>query len=140
MWLRTQSRRRWQYCQRGQKSRGYPQGSWHSRINILLVAVVIAVVSKSVEGFGYVPQRRTRLISLSLAMVEKDETYFEEDFAQGDDEQDSVLEDLNWRVIKLKLEEENTKRFLKSKPRYLPYDECRKWVSAWSRWSSETEW
>lgn len=78
--------------------------------------------------------------SISLAMVENDDTYFEEDFKQGDDEVDSVLEDLNWRVVKLKLEEENTKRFLKSKPRYLPYSECRKWVSAWSRWSSEDEW
>ena len=73
-------------------------------------------------------------------MVEDDKASFEEDFEDGDDEEGSILEDLNWRVAKLKLEEANTKRFLKSKPRYLPYTECRKWVSAWGRWTSATEW
>jgi hypothetical protein len=44
-----------------------------------------------------------------------------------------VFEDLSWRVAKLRLEEANTRRFLKAMPRYLPYNECRKWVQAWSR-------
>ena len=52
-----------------------------------------------------------------------------------------VIEDLNWRVEKLRLEEANTRRFLKAGPRFLPYDECRKWVQAWgNRWRSSTEW
>lgn len=51
-----------------------------------------------------------------------------------------ILEDLSWRVEKLRLEEQNTRRFLKSKPRFLPYDECRRWVQAWSRWSSAKDW
>jgi hypothetical protein len=52
-----------------------------------------------------------------------------------------VIEDLNWRVERLKLEEANTRRFLKSGPRFLPYEECRKWVQAWgNRWSSAQEW
>jgi len=51
-----------------------------------------------------------------------------------------VIEDLSWRVHKLRLEEENKKRFLKAKPRFLPYEECRKWVQAFSRWNSEKEW
>jgi hypothetical protein len=51
-----------------------------------------------------------------------------------------MLEDLNWRVEKLRLEEQNVKRLLKSKPRFLPFDECRKWVQAFSRWESEEEW
>ena len=51
-----------------------------------------------------------------------------------------MLEDLSWRVEKLRLEEENKRRFLKSKPRFLPYEECRKWVQAFNRWSSELEW
>jgi hypothetical protein len=57
-----------------------------------------------------------------------------------DDNTGVVLDDLHWRVAKLKLEEANTRRFLRAKPRYLPYDECRKWVMAWSRWKSEKEW
>lgn len=52
----------------------------------------------------------------------------------------AVIEDLNWRVDKLRLEEENKKRFLKAKPRFLPYDECRKWVQAFSRWNSKEDW
>jgi hypothetical protein len=52
-----------------------------------------------------------------------------------------VIEDLNWRVEKLRLEEANTRRFLKAGPRFLPYNECRKWVQAWGqRWSSSKEW
>ena len=52
-----------------------------------------------------------------------------------------VLEDLDWRVAKLRLEEANTRRFLKAGPRFLPYEECRKWVQAWGqRWRSAQEW
>ena len=52
-----------------------------------------------------------------------------------------VLEDLNWRIEKLRLEEANKRRFLKSGPRFLPYEECQKWVQAWgNRWESAEEW
>ena len=52
-----------------------------------------------------------------------------------------VLEDLGWRVEKLRLEEANKRRFLKSGPRFLPYGECKKWVQAWGeRWTSAEEW
>jgi len=51
-----------------------------------------------------------------------------------------MLEDLSWRVEKLRLEEENIRRFLKAKARFLPYEECRKWVHAFNRWSTEQEW
>jgi len=30
-----------------------------------------------------------------------------------------VLEDLNWRIEKLKLEEENTRKLIKARPRFL---------------------
>jgi hypothetical protein len=49
-------------------------------------------------------------------------------------------DDLSWRVAKLRLEEQHTARLLKSRPRFLPYRECRKWVQAWSRWNSEDDW
>lgn len=55
-------------------------------------------------------------------------------------EEGVVIRDLSWRVEKLRLEEQNTKRFLKARPRFLPYDECRKWVQAWSRWKSKEDW
>merc|ERR1719464_407296 len=50
------------------------------------------------------------------------------------------LDDLNWRIEKLRLEEKNKRRFLKSRPRFLPYDEARKWAQAWGQWESSEEW
>ena len=52
----------------------------------------------------------------------------------------SMLEDLDWRVNKLRLEEANTRRFLKAGPRFLPYEECCKWVQAFGRWRSKEDW
>ena len=52
-----------------------------------------------------------------------------------------VLEDLAWRIEKLRLEEANKRRFLKAKPVFLPYKECRKWVQAFGRrWKTAEEW
>ena len=63
------------------------------------------------------------------------------DFSEEDLESAGVvIDDLSWRVEKLRLEEANTRRFLKAKPRFLPYEECRKWVQAWGRWTSEEDW
>ena len=58
----------------------------------------------------------------------------------GDDVGGEVIEDLNWRAEKLRLEEANTRRFLKAGPRFLPYEECRKWVQAWNRWETKQDW
>jgi len=94
-----------------------------------------------VQGFG--GNARTRTLSSLLAVDKKDEDemFFDEGFEHEDDDcSASPIDDLDWRVAKLKLEEENTQRFLKARPRFLPYDECRKWVAAWSRWESEKEW
>jgi len=41
-----------------------------------------------------------------------------------------VSNDLDWRITKVKLEEEHTKSFLRSKPRKLPYEDSRRWVQA----------
>ncbi len=51
-----------------------------------------------------------------------------------------LLPDLAWRVEKMRLEEANTRRFLRSKPRYLPYEEARRWAISWNLWDSEEEW
>lgn len=52
----------------------------------------------------------------------------------------SPIPDFSWRVEKMRLEEANTRRFLKAGPRFLPYDECRRWVQAWNRWDSKDDW
>ena len=63
-----------------------------------------------------------------------------ESFGEDLDTGSVLLEDLNWRVEKLRLEEQNTQRFLKSRPRFLPYYECRRWVQAFGRWKTEEDW
>jgi hypothetical protein len=64
------------------------------------------------------------------------------DFGEDDLASSGVMmKDLDWRVEKMRLEEANIRRFLKAKPRFLPYEDCRKWVQAWGqRWLSAKEW
>ncbi len=71
--------------------------------------------------------------------LEVENIYSELEIDQNDD-LPSPIEDLSWRVEKLRLEEANTRRFLKAGPRFLPYEECRKWVQAWDRWDCEDDW
>mmetsp|Transcript_17472 Transcript_17472/g.35505 ORF Transcript_17472/g.35505 Transcript_17472/m.35505 type:complete len:181 (+) Transcript_17472:268-810(+) len=53
----------------------------------------------------------------------------------------TTIEELEYRVNKLKLEEANIERFKKAAPRFLPYTECKNWVHAWGRrWESKEEW
>lgn len=58
-----------------------------------------------------------------------------------DDNKGVLLQDLTWRVQRLRLEEAHVQRFLKSGPKFLPYEQCRLWVQAWgNRWTSQQEW
>ena len=86
----------------------------------------------------------TGMVALSMVGKDDEDDKTEKSFDDfGEDEVGSggvMLEDLNWRVNKMRLEEANTKRFLKSKPRFLPYEECSKWVQAFGRWRSEEDW
>jgi hypothetical protein len=107
-----------------------------------MVGVVI------VEGFGgpsFYLERRTRIVADGLVSYAESNSDAEDpdldDFGEDLDTGGVVLDDLNWRVEKLRLEEQNTQRFLKSKPRFLPYDDCRRWVQAWGqRWETAKDW
>lgn len=48
-----------------------------------------------------------------------------------------VLDDISWRVAKVRLEEANTKRFLKRKPLKLPYEISRRWIQ--HNWAPKTK-
>ncbi len=76
----------------------------------------------------------------STAAAADDRT--DDDAVLGDicDSGGEVLHDLSWRVEKLRLEEQNIQRFLKARPRFLPYQECRKWVQAINRWKTQDDW
>jgi hypothetical protein len=93
-----------------------------------------------VEGFVVV--RSSSTWKTFCWLTEKAEDEFEQELGEivNEDAGGVVVEDLLWRVERLRLEEQNTKRFLKAGPRFLPYDECRKWVQAWNRWDCEEDW
>ena len=77
---------------------------------------------------------------LTFLCNKSDSSCFDEEFSEGAGEDGELIPDLQWRLAKAKLEEAHTKSFLRSKPRHLAYDECRKWVMAWHRWDSEEDW
>lgn len=102
---------------------------------LLLLYVTCLGIMSSAEGFsaGLLVGKTNRSSMICRKMVDADGQ-------QQGDKENRPMNDLDWRVAKLKLEEANTRRFLKAKPRYLPYVECRKWVKAFGRWKSEDEW
>jgi hypothetical protein len=127
--------------------------------SILIILVVLSVSLVEVDGFGLPVQRRVVSVNRNdfgwkqkwrMSAME-DENDFEEeveheamvsDFGEEDLQKAGVMiEDLNWRVAKLRLEEANKRRFLKAKPVFLPYEDCSKWVQAWGqRWKTAEEW
>jgi hypothetical protein len=151
MWLWSKYLSGWEDIQPSERSRRYCKGTWNRGALATLIWLFYCCLTLSstvVHSFTTrIVLRHVKKLddgsygsNLGNLCMSDSGNYFHDDEFPQDDEGCEVLEDLNWRVVKLRLEEENTKRFLKSKPRYLPYDECRKWVSAWNRWSSEKEW
>jgi hypothetical protein len=152
MWLWSKYIGGWQTFQRREESRSHYKGIgnrggltkfwllffllWLGS-TVVVQGFTVSIILNHVRKLGDVHNGAR----IGKVWMSESGNYFHDDaFPQDDDDGGEILEDLNWRVVKLKLEEENTKRFLKSKPRYLPYEECRKWVTAWNRWSSEKEW
>lgn len=56
------------------------------------------------------------------------------------EESEVAWESLNIRVARMRLEEENKRRFLKSRPAKLSYDKCKQWAQAQNMWHSREEW
>ena len=132
--------------------------------SMILFIILISASLVEVRGFGSsiitspdFPRTRSirRVQSVRINAMDGDgdeEEYLEresdeedEDIADfGEDDLQVagvVIEDLNWRVEKLRLEEANKRRFLKAKPVFLPYEDACKWVQAWGqRWMSSEDW
>lgn len=106
---------------------------------LLLMLLLLLLGCTKVQGFGMTRPCRSLI---SCRSTERAEEEFEQELGEivGEDAGGVLVEDLHWRVERLRLEEQNTKRFLKAGPRFLPYDECRKWVQAWNRWDCEEDW
>ena len=52
-----------------------------------------------------------------------------------------MIEELSLKVEAARLEERNLRSRLKARPKFLPFEECKKWVQAWGRrWETEQEW
>jgi hypothetical protein len=124
-------------------------------LSVLFMAVCFSNQLMFASGFGMVALPcQTKAVWMDhkrkwrafMSNAENDSPWDDDD--GGDDEEFAeVLEvagvqidDLNWRVEKLRLEEQNTRRFLKARPAFLPYEECCKWVQAFGRWKTEEDW
>mmetsp|Transcript_3643 Transcript_3643/g.3984 ORF Transcript_3643/g.3984 Transcript_3643/m.3984 type:complete len:165 (+) Transcript_3643:55-549(+) len=53
---------------------------------------------------------------------------------------DNTMEELLICTSRLKLEEANKQRFLKSRPIKLPYEQCKNWAQKQNMWSNADEW
>jgi hypothetical protein len=99
----------------------------------------ISSTSTSTSTTTVVSQRQKLLSQHSMTdYVEESSNDFGDDFG---DNSGVRIEDLSWRVEKMRLEERNKQRFLKAKPRFLPYEDVAKWVQAWGqRWKTQQDW
>jgi hypothetical protein len=133
---------------------------WFSEAVMILLLCSLLVLPTVVDGFGLgvnssrlkrqgVTVWYSRRLALNwdrvglLSMTDGSSSSGDDvvdDFGEDLDTAGIVLEDLSWRVEKLRLEEQNTKRFLKARPVFLPYEECCKWVQAFGRWKTEDDW
>jgi len=140
--IRSQHRSGWQVDKPRQGTRRYIGSSWYSRVNspcfLFLMCVCMVGLAHGFQGeYLSIVCRRSMLTFLCN---KSDSSCFDEEFLEGAGEDGELIPDLQWRLAKAKLEEAHTKSFLRSKPRHLAYDECRKWVMAWHRWDSEEDW
>lgn len=157
-----ESRRLYHWRQKGASGGNYFEGNEHMMVrrkytnSTVLLCLLVLMIVRSAESFTQdcstvlatfaAAKGKTIFASWHLNMIgrsdsnDKEEDEVEEEDLVIGNVPGVTIDGLNWRVTRLKLEEENTKRFLKSKPRYLPYNECRKWVIAMGRWDTEQEW
>jgi len=94
------------------------------------------------QGCGLCSHGEISLIRRSMTSSDFDEIGDElGEFGEDLDTGGVLIDDLSWRVEKLRLEEQNTKRFLRAQPRFLSYEDCRRWVQGWGkRWESKEDW
>mmetsp|Transcript_21754 Transcript_21754/g.28162 ORF Transcript_21754/g.28162 Transcript_21754/m.28162 type:complete len:148 (-) Transcript_21754:3217-3660(-) len=93
----------------------------------LLLLFAISVV----QGFLFVPQIRYRNICTLLKATQS---------GGGVDEEDSWLDEIQWRIQRSRLSYYNSKQVLRRKRLFLPYTEACKWVQAMGQWSTKEEW
>eukprot|EP00563_Minutocellus_polymorphus_P019206 CAMPEP_0197726302 /NCGR_PEP_ID=MMETSP1434-20131217/14727_1 /TAXON_ID=265543 /ORGANISM="Minutocellus polymorphus, Strain CCMP3303" /LENGTH=247 /DNA_ID=CAMNT_0043312193 /DNA_START=112 /DNA_END=855 /DNA_ORIENTATION=+ len=146
-------------CADDDNTRRMTWNPWNSR-SIFLFALWLVATSRMADAF-VIPATGARS-SNNRQMKVDTKLHYQDDYRDADEEDadktnngqsdelwggDADLEapgqvddNLSWKVAKIRLEQENIKRFLKAGPRFLPYDECRNWVKAWNRWDTEEDW
>mmetsp|Transcript_3460 Transcript_3460/g.5136 ORF Transcript_3460/g.5136 Transcript_3460/m.5136 type:complete len:331 (+) Transcript_3460:32-1024(+) len=165
MWLWTQHCDRWKTYQRCIRQISSRSGTWvdgrqrqqsimrsKTLVILLLQLIFLLCPTRGLHLFHFHSVRtRNCPSSMNLNTIKPFFTRWKMTVQDDHDDQEEDLssrpadnldfDDLLWRVEKVRLEEANKQRFLKSGPRFLPYEQCRKWVQAWgNRWTSEEEW
>ena len=104
---------------------------------------------RSICSNNYAAHRRTEIATCQLSMAtnanngEKRNESREDQPNSESESEDNVTtewESLFIRIARMRLEEEHTQRFIKSRPAKLPYKECKKWVQAQNMWHSKEDW
>ena len=54
--------------------------------------------------------------------------------------ENDAMESLQIQIERLRLEEQNTRRFLKAKPAKLSYEQCKKWAQHQNMFDTKEEW
>ena len=121
----------------------YHGAPWSPSEHMVAFLFLIMMANECEVVNGFVPFRHqyAHHATMRTAISNDDNvsTYFDEDFG-GDETDGQIIPDLDWRIAKAKLEEAHTQRFLKSRARFLPYAECRKWAIATDRFDCEQDW
>mmetsp|Transcript_8077 Transcript_8077/g.10581 ORF Transcript_8077/g.10581 Transcript_8077/m.10581 type:complete len:177 (-) Transcript_8077:1330-1860(-) len=94
-----------------------------SYVVMLMTSCVFHVTNAFVVNENKHHPSSQRLLSTLLLSTSK-----EQDDAPTESKE--FFDDFTWRAEKIRLEEENTKQFLKRRPIKLPYEDARRWVQA----------
>ena len=104
---------------------------------------------RSIFSNKYAAHRRTEIATCQLSMAsdanngkKRNESREDQPNSKNESEDNVTAEwqSLHIRVARMRLEEEHTRRFLKSRPAKLPYEVCKKWVQAQNMWHSKEDW
>jgi len=60
--------------------------------------------------------------------------------SRGNEHDAAEWESLYIRTARMRLEEENKRRFLKSRAAKLPYEQCKEWAQSQNMWHSKKDW
>jgi response regulator RpfG family c-di-GMP phosphodiesterase len=117
------------------------------KLMVLATALLCITSSAFVNHHSLAKNVETRKLGLFMSMnpseeEQKDEACDEEHIEYYKDKpwDAQTVESLKIRLTRMRLEDERKRKFLKSRPRKFPYEECKKWAQAQNMFHTKDEW